>query len=1116
MANGDFNLFNLGTPSGAGLEFLKQFLQKRELKTQEDTLQEAPKETTTPTPVEPTVASPTEPSDAGVGFLSDQLTPQVTPQESEPLKVQDVQKILAEQGFNPSIQNVERYLINNLETESNIQDFSGLDSSDPKEVVPSVREVVGNALKYSPFGMVMSQSKPVFHTVIEGLERWEAAKATFVRDFMRGQFPTETASALLTGQVKTPFPEAKLRGSEQFEFGDIFRELGLPEGASATLGLTAEIASDIPIFGGIAKGITDLVSIGKGAKRTKVADDIVKEMVDKFGVASFDDLAAEGMTEVQAKKLLVDGNFSAFLEGLGTITNTKVLNTVNNQWLAAKSTQFGKDILAALKGESIFHPLGPAMKTTIRQSVGDAGAQSFDAGTLAQEMHRFATVESVGKMGFKKKVINNEKLVKLHEALTDGPKSASYQSLSKAEQTTLDEARQLIDRNSAALREELLILQEADPKKFEALAKRVGIKEAGKIPLDKLIKIIEENQGSYVKRSYELYMNKKYVPNSTTRQAAIKGLVKDGLVKNPMEANKVLDDILETKKINLFSPKSKAETLFTVDEGSFISRQRIPQYLRDFMGEIKDPRVNTIQTIKSLSEARINMRIIRELKTNALISNVETKALNHQIKTSKAPLAYTGLDGMFTSPEIAAALQHVTKYSDTTDKFIISAMKNLKAAKTIFNPKTHSHNFQGNVFFSLLAGVDPVTNSRRYTDVVKMWRNIHKVNSGKLPKSHPDFQTWRELVKNNVVGTELPSSDKITILEELLDDPYSAKKFSKVPTSFQNMAKKVAEMYAFEDQLFKAASYLEYTKGRGMGATEAVDEVYRWFPNYFEAAKIAETARNTTGGLMFLNPFTTFRAEAHRILLNGFKDPSKRLMTSMILGSRVAWNSAMLSLAGNSMSDVGAYFQSRPEAVSELLLIHPELDINTKYLDPFNTEGLFAPLMMMAGAQGVNPFDYLLDFTTLSSDFGYSNLLVGALESPVTGIGRYGQELSPTDRVMGLAKGLGPTSFTSDLPKILDPNEAEMERFRRILRFVGIDVEARNPKYIRRAVSKHLRDKIDQGEDPTPTINALTAMGFDGEKMLSNAQKTVKRKEKGKKKSKRQDTFDAAINFLGL
>jgi len=196
------------------------------------------------------------------------------------------------------------------------------------------------------------------------------------------------------------------------------------------------------------------------------------------------------------------------------------------------------------------------------------------------------------------------------------------------------------------------------------------------------------------------------------------------------------------------------------------------------------------------------------------------------------------------------------------------------------------------------------------------------------------------------------------------------------------------------------------------------------------------------------------------------------------------------------------------------------LDINVRYMDPFNSRGLFAPLMTLAGASGTNPFDYILDFTQFSPDFGYSNLLINAAEPLIAGKGKFSQNLSPLERISGFVDAIGPTSFTKDLPRLLDPTKDNRTRFKAALRFFGLDVEERNPNYIRTQVRDFMKVRVKRGEDLTPAINALNIMGFDGERIAKNVIKTERRKRRkqitGGELSHRQQAVKTALENLGV
>lgn len=850
----------------------------------------------------------------------------------------------------------------------------------------------------------------------------------------------------LAGGGETKFPEASLRAGDQPELGDFFRELGLPEVISAAGGLGLDILTDIPVTGGI----------GAIGKQLKVAER---------------------------------------------------LNTL-------RSTEFVKIVENALKGRGRFDDLPPVVKQSLRASRGEAEKASVEAASIANTVYKLHP--------------ENDEVVDLANRALKGDKYAAV-ALPDDIKTLVNDGRKIIDTESLKLADELEAIFQQDPVRFGKLAEKFGVKEGSKIDLSTLKDIITQNIGQYTKRSYMMYVDKNYKPTAEVTQRAIQGLVQDEVVENSEKAKALLDSIIRDKSFTFNTPELGR---LSVNQDSFIARQRIPEYLRDYMGEIKDFRYNLINTTRNVAEARSQFQFFKNMRNAGLFSEVPTN--NHFIKVpSGGALAWGLIDGMYTSKEVASLLKGVKQAGDVADQTITNTMRVLKGIKTVFNPKTHAHNMMGNIgWFSQLAGVPIQSHAHRYIgkgsdNALKIWLSAMKtIEGGTLPKAlqplekvvggveagrhTKEFKNYLEMIENGVVGNELPNADQILWLERLVKQQGVPKELPKAFKTAHDAAKWTANAYSFEDQFFKMASYLEYTRGRKMSPKAATEELYKWFPNYFEASQLSDLARNTPGGLLLANPFATFRTEAHRIMLNAMKDSNRtRLITGLFFGGRMAANTAILASMGLGAKEVSEFFLTRPETASELLLnpADPNFDLNFKYLDPFNTHGLFAPVMWAAGSTGSNPFDYILDFTTFSPEFGYSNLLINALEPALTGKGRYGEELSFNDRISGLVKGVAPTSFGVDLPKALDPKQETDERIRRSLRFFGVDVEKRNPDYVKTKVKSRLKDKMAKGQPTQNTLTAAQALGVDVGKMKQPKKEDAKRRTSG---------LDKFIDSLGL
>jgi hypothetical protein len=206
----------------------------------------------------------------------------------------------------------------------------------------------------------------------------------------------------------------------------------------------------------------------------------------------------------------------------------------------------------------------------------------------------------------------------------------------------------------------------------------------------------------------------------------------------------------------------------------------------------------------------------------------------------------------------------------------------------------------------------------------------------------------------------------------------------------------------------------------------------------------------------------------------------------------------MLGLAGMGLNEIRTYFNTDPDAISENLIVPgtKDFDINMTYLNPFNSKGIFAPLEKMAGITGVNPMDYLLDFTQFSPQFGYSNLMTGSIDKFVTGKGDFTGKLDEGARLASLAEGAVSSSFTKDLPKITDPTNDMTDRTRHLLRFFGVDVTERNVKYKGALASRAVVNKIRRGESLDGITQVLDFMGFDSKKIVKNAVAKVRKERK--------------------
>lgn len=763
------------------------------------------------------------------------------------------------------------------------------------------------------------------------------------------------------------------------------------------------------------------------------------------------------------------------------------------QLLKMRSARLGRAVIDMAKGKSAFDvgPAPAAFKQAVRTAGGETSLTAFDASALAGEYSRILKT--------KPNAIE----------ILDQAQKGNLDALAKftpAEQAVIKQGRAVIDRGSKMVKDELSYLQEIDPKRFQ--------------DLDELIDTVANNQGHYTTRAFELFTKKNWKPSAEKINTAIEGLIKDGA--SPDYAKTVVKNLLDKSEVNVQLSPSRT---FKIGPNAFKSRQPLPEYMLNLLGEIKDPRFNIINTSRKLSETHSHLRLFRWMRENGYVSPTKTAEFTEEV-TGK-PLAWGAINGMYTSPEIADSLKGMQGIVNNADAIWMKGMQVLKTFKTVFNPKAQGHNWMGSLFFMApLTGVSVFNKPQRYKEAIQVIKNTKKVLKGELSKSHPDYQLYRQALGDRAVGTELPLNDQITWLENFIKNDFQEVPgaVGKMRGGLKKVARVASESYALGDVIPKLATYIDYTKYQKMPRAQAVEELYKWFQNPAEVSRLAQMARSSGVGLAIMNPFMSFRSEAHRILINALKEsPRTRMIMAGYLASHAALNASILGMMGMGLKDIGEFFMTRPEAISETVLnpANPEgnYDLNTRYIDPYNTRGLFAPLLALSGATGVNPFDYVLDFTAFSPDFGYSNLAINALTPALAGSDRRGEDLSFGQRIKKTLEAAGPSSIALDIPKgIVAAGQGDNpEAIRRAFRFFGVDLEKRNPDYIKNKVASRLQETIMSGGDVSSMLKVLKTMGFNEQKMYENALRRIKLEKKkpaSQQKIVRYDVLDRVIDSL--
>jgi hypothetical protein len=438
------------------------------------------------------------------------------------------------------------------------------------------------------------------------------------------------------------------------------------------------------------------------------------------------------------------------------------------------------------------------------------------------------------------------------------------------------------------------------------------------VPLE-LKEAIAENTGQYLRRSYRLFEDSGYTPTAAARKDAEDYLVNqykktmsedDALVK----ANNVLDEIISKPEL-----KSKSGEL-----GEYYSKVRkvnteilkgkkdIPEPLRAFMGEIKEPTENIVLTVSKMTKLVETSKFFDNLERLGKQGNYifnEGALRPREGNFVKITGTNSNLDGKYTTPEILTAIKEQESYlklgSPTGEDNMISnawrSFLSLKGysqkAKTVFSHVTHLRNISGGAQFGLANGMNPFNKA---SGTVKLLANqISKTGQQGLD------DIYEKYLRLGIINTNVSVNE----FRKLLETGYESAVEGNVDKFFKKMdgyglgkiqktGEAVENFYLATDDFYKINGYLselDTLKKANLGKPDAELEemaaeiIRNTFPNYDRVPKGIKALRQLPVG-----SFVSFPSEIIRNSTHIVRQASQEITS----GNSVLRNRGLRRLAG--------------------------------------------------------------------------------------------------------------------------------------------------------------------------------------------------------------------------
>tara|TARA_R110000765_G_scaffold339310_1_gene429456 strand:- start:734 stop:6127 length:5394 start_codon:yes stop_codon:yes gene_type:complete len=407
--------------------------------------------------------------------------------------------------------------------------------------------------------------------------------------------------------------------------------------------------------------------------------------------------------------------------------------------------------------------------------------------------------------------------------------------------------------------------------------------------------IVSKNIGVYVNRTYEVFENPHYEVAPEVWNNAVYKLKESyseiGQELSEEQATEILNELFAEMKGVGNNPLSffMSRDLIKRDVKSLKQRKDIPSWMREVMGESKDPVSNFFKTSSKLIHIIEQTKLLSSLreigfKEGFLSDKYDSKKFPKRITkddTSKFSQYYPLTHGLalYTTPEFAEVLRMFTtdiNQNGLLMQSLMTANYMFKYGATILSVQTHIRNFMSNTLVVTALGINPLNPSS------------HSYMFGRLKTNGK----WNELeikkliqlgvIKDGAYSGEVKAIISDTMGEDVPTTKLATNKAKLIVQGASNIAQKA---YQAEDDYWKVFVYYnlreQYTKAYPNATEEQLDEmsandVIRHMPTYSKIPHAVKEIRK----FPLVGTFPSFVTEMMRNTINHIEDTPKMVMSS--------------------------------------------------------------------------------------------------------------------------------------------------------------------------------------------------------------------------------------------
>lgn len=431
-------------------------------------------------------------------------------------------------------------------------------------------------------------------------------------------------------------------------------------------------------------------------------------------------------------------------------------------------------------------------------------------------------------------------------------------------------------------------------------AESQALLDMGGIPVS-TAESIEQNLGTYMRRSYRMFDDPNYKPSEAVVQRArdtvreqVRSAAENLSARTGEDVDAIIERMVDTKLNDILaqgqqsSAFKKGSRFGSKDVSSLKARKDFDPAIAEYMGLYTDPTLNWARTMQVLGGMTSNTKFLNDVYEQGTRNGWMFEASDPN-RDSRFSYKMAGentetlspLGNMYTTPEIGNVLENAQKQYGMWARAYRSSVAAAKWTKTIASPVTHMVNLFGNVGFAWSNGHFDMSGPSPFK---VLGANIDLITDQQLT-DYFDVMVKRGVINQSPSLSEVRALFKDGNVEALLESRASDSNITKRQKVANGIAKGKSGMeaiYQMEDDIWKIFGFNNetsryanalYGKTVDQLTDSELDRVYdiaaenvkNTYANYSRAPETIQALR----GLPIGN-FVTFQAEAYRTQYNIF------------------------------------------------------------------------------------------------------------------------------------------------------------------------------------------------------------------------------------------------------